>query len=72
MDDVDHLNLGQAKTLLGGEVIEQPDEVVDVVLGALDIEEEQARVDEMQTSHSTHLTLIRHSAALDMRMSKRE
>ena len=51
MNYVNNLHFCQPKSLLGCEVVEEPDEVVDVLLVALHIEEEQARVNEMKTGH---------------------
>ena len=49
MNYVNNLHFCQPKGLLGCQVVEEPDEVVDVLLVTLDIEEEQARVNEMKT-----------------------
>ena len=46
---VDNLHFCQPKSLLGCQVVEESDEVVDILLTSLHIEEEQARVDEVET-----------------------
>ena len=49
MNYVNNLNFGQPEGLLGCEVVEESDKVVDILLVTLHIEEEQARVNEMKT-----------------------
>ena len=50
MNNVNNLHFRQPKGLLGSQVVEESDEVVDILLSSLHIEEEQARVDEVKTS----------------------
>ena len=49
MNYVNDFHFCQTKGLLGCQVVEESDEVVDILLVTLDIEEKQARVDEMKT-----------------------
>ena len=41
---MNYFDLCETKALLGSEIIEEPDEVIDVFLGALDIEDEKTRI----------------------------
>ena len=50
MNNVNHLDFCQPKGLLSSEVVEEPDKVIDMFLMALDIEEEEAWINEMKTS----------------------
>ena len=49
MNYVNDFHFCQTKGLLGCQVVEESDEVVDILLVTLDIEEKQSRVDEMKT-----------------------
>ena len=49
MNNVNNLDFCQPKGLLGCQVVEESDKVVDILLTSLHIEEEQARVDEVET-----------------------
>ena len=49
MNYVNDFHFCQTKGLLGCQVVEESDEVVDILLPSLHIEEEQARVNEMKT-----------------------
>ena len=49
MNNVNNLHFCQPKGLLGCQVVEKSDEVVDILFTSLHIEEEQARVDEVET-----------------------
>ena len=72
VNDVDHLHLGQAQPLLGSEVVEEPDEVIDVVLGALHVEEQHAGVDEVETSDTTRFSITRHCSSLKGSFQKKK
>ena len=41
VDNMDDLYFSQSQTFLGGEIVEKSDKVIDIVLGALNIEHQQ-------------------------------
>ena len=67
---MNYFDLCETKALLGSEIIEEPDEVIDVFLGALDIKDEKTRIYKMETCNTTDFILTAYCGTLNKYFSQ--